>query len=1152
MNIECLICSKLTSGEINCPYCSTNFCSYYCLESHFISNHSGNNNINKLKKNVYEKPKIGRIKNKKILTTSITSSPYITYGFITQKIIYDRKFYLDNFIPEIQNGEIVVIGTGSYGKVYSYRNKLDNKLYAIKHMNKDRLRKSLKSLRGIYNEINIQSKIFHKNIIRLLYVQENNNSFDLVMEYASGGSLFYYIREKYYLSEKESFKYFSQIVNAIYFLHKNDLIHRDIKPENILLYENGICKLCDFGWCVKLDGRARSTFCGTTEYMSPEIVNKMEYSKEIDVWSLGILLYEMVHGYSPFRPDKAEFNANDVIRNIKIHDLKFDINISHECRELICHLLDENVENRYKIEDIFNSKFFKKYEKKKLFFPEESNNTLQTITINTLTSIKDNTLPNINNSDMKNKNNNILTNINHNLKDPNNNSVKNKHIIIKTSNNIINNINEKNENVNKSSLRFEYQKKKLKKYQSQSLLPSFLQNASMLKKESNDKTKDIHNNNYNNLKNENFKINNIIENSEQFEKSLEKKYKDLNKINLHNSASFIFNNNNQDKKLLNRHKNYSFVNNINNRGFNLNNENSKSKLDKNINNIKKETQSISISLINNLHSTNSEENNRKPNLTSNNDNIFYTNNQIVNKRKLNLRNYYKDKKENSKNKKSNENELKNLSFASVKKLTNEKKNDLINYNNYFITYRENSQNNKKYEKITIFNGFNNTQQKCYSERNLFGPKDNLKRKKNLSINTILNYNTNNSKERVKKRAIANSIKMDKISNFIDIDIFKNFKITPSLENNYNLNQQILNSENKLNTPKNKIYHNENLPIFTDSQYNNKFSNTFRKLSSNSIFNNTNYNSFVNNNFNKPQINTNYIFNPKISITLPSNPSSGSKSKNKENFSKNYKIIYIGKNLNKTNVKNISKSQPFLETNYLKFNGLNSEEKLKLYKNSNNKNKKEEINDKIEEHETPRFNTERELNKKIFCSVFKETEPNFLKNKKYIKMNEITKYKFLNDKNQKQQLVIKTKNDTEKEKNNLTSTKEGVMNINNKLQKSNKLMNEDKNSPISLRKINYKIKINNNIEENTKIKRKSKEKNNIDSFSERNLNKNNTKEKNHFNLFSARIQNRNRNRTKQLDNSKTPKKNEDKIKITPSQLLNNFSEEFNKYKAKGCK
>jgi serine/threonine protein kinase len=139
------------------------------------------------------------------------------------------------------NKIIKIIGKGAYGQVYLVYNKITKKFYAIKHMDK-------------------------KNILSIL------NTFKIVKK-----------EIEIHLSENESFYIFIQVLNAINFLHENDLIYRDIKPENILMFENNVVKLCDFGWCVKLNGHQRSAYCGTTEYMSPELVNYKEYGKENDV-----------------------------------------------------------------------------------------------------------------------------------------------------------------------------------------------------------------------------------------------------------------------------------------------------------------------------------------------------------------------------------------------------------------------------------------------------------------------------------------------------------------------------------------------------------------------------------------------------------------------------------------------------------------------------------------------------------------------------------------------------------------------------------------------------------------------------------------------------------------------------------------------------
>ena len=350
--MKCSKCNEISLTSLRCPNCPELFCSISCLEPHCSLNH----NLNLFHKAESE--------TKTYFTHSTQiNSIFLVKGVLKTQINYDPIYALNNFIPVYQtSGKIKTIGSGSYGQVYLGMNIIDKKYYAIKHMDKKNIFSILNSLLNIQKEIDIQSKIDHPNIVKLLYVKETETCYDLIMDYAKNGNLFHYIRRNKSLSEDESFSIFIQVVNAINFLHENDLIHRDIKPENILLFENNIVKLCDFGWCVKLNGYQRGTFCGTTEYMSPELVNHQGYGKEIDTWSLGVLLYEMIHGYSPFKPNKNQFAPEDVMENIINHNIKFKEQISDRCKKLIYGLLDTNINNRYTVEDIFNSEFVKYYE----------------------------------------------------------------------------------------------------------------------------------------------------------------------------------------------------------------------------------------------------------------------------------------------------------------------------------------------------------------------------------------------------------------------------------------------------------------------------------------------------------------------------------------------------------------------------------------------------------------------------------------------------------------------------------------------------------------------------------------------------------------------------------------------------------------------
>ena len=358
--MNCSICQNLILILSECKLCQEKFCSEECCFSHNQIYHQSNLDQSNIDNSVNNSSFLNYVKEKSQL-----QSPFLVLGIMNyDNIIYDPMYSLENFNLIYSNGIPKSIGNGSFGQVFLAINNIDKKTYAIKHMEKEKLIKYLNCLDPIYAEIDIQSRVNHPNIIKLLYVKETEATFDLVMDYAKYGTLFDYVVKNRGLPERIAFKYFIQIVNAIKFLHDNDIIHRDIKPENILLFDNDVVKLSDFGWSIKcIDHLPGGSFTGTTEYMAPELINNLEYGKEIDNWMLGILLYELMHGFSPFRPKKAKFEDSEVVYNIQNHNLNFYLPITDECKELIFSLLETDVNKRCKVDEIFNSKFVKNFEK---------------------------------------------------------------------------------------------------------------------------------------------------------------------------------------------------------------------------------------------------------------------------------------------------------------------------------------------------------------------------------------------------------------------------------------------------------------------------------------------------------------------------------------------------------------------------------------------------------------------------------------------------------------------------------------------------------------------------------------------------------------------------------------------------------------------
>ena len=311
-----------------------------------------------------------RKKIKENQSQKIIKSPFIVKGeFKLNTKLENKDYLLSNFtMMKDSNYNNYSIGKGAFGEIFLIKQKSNGKLYALKQINKKKVIENGASLEIIKREISIHIRITHPYIVKLYSTSEDDKNYNMIMDYIPNGTLFSLIQKLHGLKENDAFKYFIQVASAIQFLHYNGLAHRDIKPENILIDDNKNVKLCDFGWCVDISKGERMTFCGTYEYMAPEIVNEQYYDYGIDIWSLGVLLYEMIHGFSPFRAHNNTKDAmKEIFDNITHIKLEFHKDISKECKDLIEKLLSDK-SKRIKINDIFEHPWVKKYEKE--YFPD--------------------------------------------------------------------------------------------------------------------------------------------------------------------------------------------------------------------------------------------------------------------------------------------------------------------------------------------------------------------------------------------------------------------------------------------------------------------------------------------------------------------------------------------------------------------------------------------------------------------------------------------------------------------------------------------------------------------------------------------------------------------------------------------------------------
>lgn len=256
-----------------------------------------------------------------------------------------------------ENGNCDLIGYGALSQVRKVLHKTTGKFFALKEMNLNEIH--VNDIQNINREVKNHMKLNHPNVIHLFdHFTSPNKHLYLLLEYADNNNLFHFIHKHKQLDERTIHKFFFQTLQSIEYIHQRNIMHRDLKPENLLLDKNTNIKLCDFGWCAEYsDYEKRQTFCGTSEYMAPEIFGNKKQDFKIDIWSLGILLFEMYHKKAPF----TGRSPKDIYNCILKRRISFSPTLCPLARDLIDKLLVIEPSQRPTIDQIYAHPYFKKF-----------------------------------------------------------------------------------------------------------------------------------------------------------------------------------------------------------------------------------------------------------------------------------------------------------------------------------------------------------------------------------------------------------------------------------------------------------------------------------------------------------------------------------------------------------------------------------------------------------------------------------------------------------------------------------------------------------------------------------------------------------------------------------------------------------------------
>lgn len=233
------------------------------------------------------------------------------------------------------------LGTGSFGRVHLVQSNHNHRFYAVKVLKKQQVVK-MKQIEHTNDERRMLQKVKHAFLVTLWGTFQDSKNLYMVMDFVEGGELFSLLRKSQRFPNPVAKFYAAEVTLALDYLHSMHIIYRDLKPENLLLDRHGHLKITDFGFAKEVPD-ITWTLCGTPDYLAPEVVASKGYNKSVDWWSLGILIFEMLCGFTPFWDGGSPMK---IYENILKGRVKYPPYIHPDAQDLLQRLITPDLTKR--------------------------------------------------------------------------------------------------------------------------------------------------------------------------------------------------------------------------------------------------------------------------------------------------------------------------------------------------------------------------------------------------------------------------------------------------------------------------------------------------------------------------------------------------------------------------------------------------------------------------------------------------------------------------------------------------------------------------------------------------------------------------------------------------------------------------------------